>query len=53
MFRVMERDRGDLDAARALIDTPGMPARWVARLVRRLEGHPSDDTARVEGPPDA
>jgi len=53
VFRVMERDRGDLVAARALIDTPGMPARWVAKLIGRLEGHRFDDSARVKGPPDA
>lgn len=51
--RVMDRDKNDLAAARRLIDDPGMPDRWVAKLRRRLEGAVESDAARTLGTPDA
>lgn len=51
--RVMDRDKSDLDGARALIAAPGMPQRWVAKLTRRVAGLVESDAARTQGPPDA
>ena len=48
--RVMERDKDDLDGARRLIDAPGLPARWVTKLERRLAGRPDSEAARLLGP---
>nr|WP_217652099.1 MOSC domain-containing protein [Tessaracoccus bendigoensis] len=48
--RVLNRDKRDLDGARRLIDAPGMPARWVAKLARRVAGSLDSDEARRLGP---
>lgn len=48
--RVLDRDKHDLDGARRLIDAPGMPARWVAKLARRVAGSLDSDEARRLGP---
>lgn len=50
--RVLNRDKHDLAAARRLLETPGLPERWVAKLRRRLAGATEDDAARLLGPTD-
>lgn len=47
--RVMNVDKDDLEAARRLVDAPGMPERWRTQLRERLEGKQRDDTARLTG----
>ncbi len=51
--RVLNRDKRDLEGARRLVDAPGMPERWVAKLRQRLGGTVDDESARTKGPTDA
>ena len=51
--RVLNRDKRDLEGARRLLDAPGMPERWVAKLRRRLGGTVDEESARTTGPTDA
>ncbi|MFT7836735.1 MOSC domain-containing protein [Saccharothrix sp. BKS2] len=51
VHRVLNVDRADRTAARALLDHPGvLPAPWVALLRRRLDGQLDDQTDRLHGP---
>lgn len=50
--RVLNRDKHDLAGARRLVDVPGLPERWVAKLRRRLAGAEDSDSARLLGPTD-
>ena len=47
--RVMNVDKDDLEAARRLVDAPGIPDRWRTQLRERLQGKQRDDTARLTG----
>lgn len=47
--RVMNIDKRDLAAARALLNSQHLPARWRQKLIRRLTGALEDDSARITG----
>lgn len=50
VFRVLNVDTHDLAGAARIVDAPGLPARWRAKLQGRLAGEQQDDSARLEGP---
>lgn len=45
--RVVNVDKKDERGARALLGSPGVPARWRDKLIKRLGGAGEDDTARL------
>lgn len=47
--RVVNRDKLDLEAARALLRSDLLPPRWRSKLERRLAGVLEDDSARTDG----
>jgi len=48
--RIVNVDKHDLDGARRLVDTPGLPERWHRKLLARLAGATEDDSTRLLGP---
>ncbi|MEJ7690802.1 MAG: MOSC domain-containing protein [Nocardioidaceae bacterium] len=47
--RIMNINKGDLSGVERLLAAPGIPAPWVRKLERRLNGIPESDTNRLFG----